>query len=55
MKSAIVEGEPGIFPDPIARLLRVIGRIFTPRRKEAETSTRNVEADEPPTHRPEQR
>jgi len=24
----VVEGEPGIFPDPIARILRAVGRIF---------------------------
>ncbi len=28
MQHGIVEGEPGIFPDPIARLMRGIGRIF---------------------------
>jgi hypothetical protein len=28
MRNNIVEGEPGIFPDPIARLLVWIGRLF---------------------------
>ena len=28
MQHGIVEGEPGIFPDPIARLMRGIGRLF---------------------------
>lgn len=27
MRYAIVEGEPGIFPDPVARLLRRLGRL----------------------------
>ncbi len=29
MRFGIVEGEPGFFPDPIARLLRLLGRVFT--------------------------
>jgi hypothetical protein len=28
MRYGIVEGEPGIFPEPIARLFRAIGRLF---------------------------
>jgi hypothetical protein len=28
MRNGIVEGEPGIFPAPIARLFRSIGRLF---------------------------
>lgn len=28
MRFGIVDGEPGIFPDPIARLLRLLGRPF---------------------------
>ncbi len=28
VRFGIVEGEPGIFPDPIARLLRLLGRPF---------------------------
>jgi hypothetical protein len=24
----IVEGEPGIFPDPVARVMRAVGRLF---------------------------
>jgi hypothetical protein len=28
MRFGIVEGEPGAFPDPIARILRFIGRLF---------------------------
>jgi len=28
MRFGIVEGEPGIFPDPIARLMRAVARLF---------------------------
>lgn len=28
MHHGIVEGEPGIFPDPIARFMRGVGRFF---------------------------
>ena len=28
MMFGIVEGEPGIFPDPIARIFRAISRLF---------------------------
>ena len=31
MLHAIVEGEPGIFPDPIARIMRGIGGLFRKR------------------------
>ena len=31
MVHAIVEGEPGIFPDPIARIMRGIGGLFRKR------------------------
>ncbi len=34
MRFGIVEGEPGIFPDPIARLLRLLGRPFKRDRQE---------------------
>ena len=27
MRNGIVEGEPGIFPDPIARFFRWLGRL----------------------------
>jgi hypothetical protein len=37
MRHGIVEGEPGMFPDPIARFLRwLFGPITRRRRKEAE-------------------
>ena len=28
MRYGVVEGEPGIFPDPIARCLRAFGRLM---------------------------
>lgn len=33
MIHAIVEGEPGIFPDPVARILRKVAGLFQRRRK----------------------
>ena len=32
MRFGIVEGEPGIFPDPVARLLRQLARPFRARK-----------------------
>jgi hypothetical protein len=29
MKHGVVEGEPGIFPAPVARVLRTIGGLFS--------------------------
>ena len=43
MRHGIVEGEPGIFPDPIARLFVAIAR-FLRRRRGAE--------EEPPSEAP---
>jgi hypothetical protein len=48
MKSGVVEGEPGIFPDPIARLLRAFGRLVTGRRKRSVEPTRGLDAADPP-------
>jgi len=28
MRCDVVEGEPGIFPDPVARIMRSIGGLF---------------------------
>jgi hypothetical protein len=36
---AIVEGEPGIFPDPVARVMRTIGGWFG-RRRGSDTDAR---------------
>jgi hypothetical protein len=38
----VVEGEPGIFPDPVARALRAIGRVFS---RFGPSTTRDVPAD----------
>jgi hypothetical protein len=46
MRYGIVEGEPGIFPDPIARLFRAIGGLFGGRRKDAPAA--EPEAPPPP-------
>ncbi|HKE73340.1 MAG TPA: hypothetical protein VKB57_06980 [Acidimicrobiales bacterium] len=46
----IVEGEPGIFPDPVARVLRGIAGIFRrPQRRRAETdeAPKDPPAEEP--------
>jgi hypothetical protein len=34
MRHGIVEGEPGIFPDPISRVMRKIGGFFDRRRQD---------------------
>jgi hypothetical protein len=46
MRYGIVEGEPGIFPDPIARVFRAIGGLFGGRRKDAPAA--EPEAPPPP-------
>jgi hypothetical protein len=53
MKSGVVEGEPGIFPDPIARLLRAFGRFVTGRRQRAVDRTRDLDASDPASVGPE--
>jgi hypothetical protein len=42
----IVEGEPGIFPDPVARVMRRIGGWFGHRR----SSTPTADTPPPPPH-----
>jgi hypothetical protein len=39
MRHGIVEGEPGIFPAPIARLFQAIGRLFGRRSGGTHTSS----------------
>ncbi|HEY8526713.1 MAG TPA: hypothetical protein VIL48_17215 [Acidimicrobiales bacterium] len=46
MRHGIVEGEPGIFPEPIARLFRAIGRLFGRNRPGSD------ERSAPPDRRP---
>ena len=47
MRYGIVEGEPGIFPDPIARVFRAIGGLFGGRRR-GRPSAAEPEAPPPP-------
>jgi hypothetical protein len=54
MKSGVVEGEPSIFPDPIARLLRAIGRLIPRRRREATKPPEEVETGDPAQDRHQQ-
>ncbi len=46
MRHGIVEGEPGIFPDPIARLFVAIGRFL--RRRRGPERGDGVEMEPPP-------
>ena len=43
MRHNIIEGEPGIFPEPITRFMRKIGELFGAKRKRMD-----VPPDEPP-------
>jgi hypothetical protein len=47
MRHGIVEGEPGIFPEPIARLFRAIGRLFGRGRGSASEPPGPSPTDEP--------
>lgn len=47
MRFGIVEGEPGIFPDPVARVLRGLGRLL--RRDEAAKPADDYGRKRPPT------
>ena len=47
----IVEGEPGIFPAPVAAVLRAFGRLFTRAGKRTEDAQQD---DGAPEERPEQ-
>lgn len=40
MRFGIVEGEPGIFPEPVARVLRRLARPFRARRAESDHTER---------------
>lgn len=49
MRNQIVEGEPGIFPDPIARAMRALVNLFRGRRaKEQAREQPNPPHDEGP-------
>jgi hypothetical protein len=45
MRNGIVEGEPGIFPEPVARFLRAVGNLFN--RGEKADDTPRDEGDRP--------
>jgi hypothetical protein len=44
----IVEGEPGIFPDPVARVLRGIVNVFRRRDRSRPADDPPADADDPP-------
>jgi hypothetical protein len=48
----IVEGEPGIFPDPVARAMRKIGGLFDRKRPAATDQPADAGADQPGTDSP---
>ena len=48
MIRTIVEGEPGIFPDPVARIMRSIGGLFG---RKASSDAAAPEAPAPPDDR----
>ncbi|HEX2062915.1 MAG TPA: hypothetical protein VHE80_00680 [Acidimicrobiales bacterium] len=48
MRRNIVEGEPGIFPDPIARLMRSLGRWVRRRAGEDDRPTEEEEGHSGP-------
>lgn len=50
VRFGIVEGEPGIFPDPIARLLRLLGTAF--RREQQKDRTAPAEQEQQPDENP---
>ena len=49
MRCDVVEGEPGIFPEPVARIMRSIGGLFGggSRRRRDEGHELTAEADTP--------
>jgi hypothetical protein len=50
----IVEGEPGIFPDPVARIMRGVGGLFRrrPARDPDAAPAADADDDPPPEPRP---
>jgi hypothetical protein len=48
----IVEGEPGIFPDPVARIMRGIGGLFRRRPERDPEPPPAAEADDDPPPEP---
>lgn len=48
MQHGIVEGEPGIFPEPVARVMRGIGRLFDRSKRRAEPTEPAEPREMPP-------
>ncbi len=48
----IVEGEPGIFPEPVARVMRKIGGWFDRRRPQGPAGDTTPAEHDAPSHRP---
>jgi hypothetical protein len=44
----VVEGEPGMFPDPIARFMRKVGQLFDRKRKDGDSGASTDEHPAPP-------
>lgn len=49
MRYNVVEGEPGMFPDPIARFMRKVGQLFDRKRKDNDP---DAETDDRPSTAP---
>jgi hypothetical protein len=47
MHHGIVEGEPGIFPDPIARFMRGVGRFFDRKKRDEQPPPPTASTGEP--------
>jgi hypothetical protein len=45
MRCDVVEGEPGIFPEPVARVIRSIGGLFGGRRRQRSDDDRASTAE----------
>jgi hypothetical protein len=45
MRCDVVEGEPGIFPEPVARVMRSIGGLFGGRRRQRSDDDRTSAAE----------
>jgi hypothetical protein len=45
MRCDVVEGEPGIFPEPVARVMRSIGGLFGGRRRQRSGDDRTSAAE----------
>jgi hypothetical protein len=53
MQHNVVEGEPGIFPQPVAQILRAIGGLFN-RKRRREPNEPTAQAEQPPEPSPDE-